>query len=125
MFRAPCFSDDGRFLAFEREKGMGKLGNLQVIASDGGAESPLATANWKGEGAYPSFLPSSQEGDYWLLFAQNRAPDDVKLNPDQLQLWAVSLICSEDAALVTNGEPFWLPLQSAEQSNWRPLFDAR
>lgn len=122
FLRAPSFSPDGGYLAFEQGKGADKTGKLSLMASDGAQEAALSTKEWKGDGAYPTWLPSAEDGESWLVFSQPRSDVDDGRDADHLQLWMLSLRARDGAPPEPAGEPFWLPLQSADEDNRRLLF---
>jgi WD40-like Beta Propeller Repeat len=126
--RAPSFSPDGRFLAFARQKGKGDMTVLAwVDLASSGREPALQgeLANVKARAAMPSWLPSSTERDYWLIFASSRDGPAGKLMPEQAQLWLLGVERQSDDSLRQLGEPFWLPCQDPATSNHRALFAPR
>jgi hypothetical protein len=120
--RAPAYAPDGSAIAFERSKGRDKLGNLWLLSAQGGEPVPTAGESiWKGTGAFPTWLRSSESDTCWLAYSDARAPADEKLAPDQLQLWALAFKLREGDMPLAMGEPFWLPFQSPDDSNRRLL----
>jgi hypothetical protein len=123
LLRAPSYSPDGRFIAFERAKGKDKLGSLWLVPAAGGEARPVASKlAWKGEGVVPTWLPALEADSYWLVFSQDQAPGEAKLPGEQVQLWAVALAIGDQATPEALGEPFWLPFQSSGDSDRRALF---
>jgi WD40-like Beta Propeller Repeat len=125
--RAPSFSPDGRFLAFARQKGKGDMTVLAWVDLASSVEPALQgeLANVKARAAMPSWLPSSAEREYWLIFASSRDGPFGKLMPEQEQLWVLGVERQSDDSLRALGEPFWLPCQDPATSNHRALFAPR
>lgn len=126
--RAPSFSPDGRFVAFTRQKGKGDQSGLAWV--DAQAESAGQAARGellqvKAREALPTWLPSSVEREYWLIFSSSQEGPRGKPAPEQVQLWALGAERLPDDSLQPLGEPFWLPCQDSTTSNRRALFAPR
>jgi hypothetical protein len=74
--RAPSYSPDGAWLAFERRKGPAQNprdGALWLVAADGGTPIGLAAgAGPTGGGSSAAFMPAALPGHAFLLFASER-----------------------------------------------------
>lgn len=125
--RYPSFSHDGRYLVFERGKRRDTEGSLWLLPLDGGEALQLdaqATAMraMKLTGSMPSLLPGGLPEQRWLMFTSDRAPGAQKLTGERQQLWAVALYDDGAGLPSLAGAPFWLPFQSLDDDNRRPLF---
>lgn len=127
--RAPVYSPDGEWVAYERHKGPvneAKDVKLFLVSARGGEPIELhALAHGTKSALAPSFAPAGEPGHVYLLFSAQRAVGSFTPQEGQRQLFAAEL----DLSLAAAGEdpshePFWLPFQQRSNSylsvKWAP-----
>ena len=134
--RAPVYSPDGEWIAYERRMGPageGKDSKLFLVRARGGEPielralahgmKPMDGASW------PAFAPAGEPGHVYLLFSAHRAVGSRMPREGQRQLFAAEL----DLSLAAAGEDpshaaFWLPFQQRSnsylQTRWAPAATA-
>jgi hypothetical protein len=134
--RAPSYSPDGAWLAFERRKGQAQNprdGALWLIAANGGAPIWLAAltagAGPTGGDSSAAFLPAALPGRAFLLFASERSVGTFEPAEGQRQLFAAALNLDQAAAGADpSSAAFWLPFQQRTSSylrvQWAPALAA-
>jgi|GEM_PF-4163981 len=130
--RAPVYSPDGEWIAYERRMGPvgeGKDSKLFLVRARGGDPielRALAHGMKPMDGASsPAFAPAGEPGHVYLLFSSQRTVGSNMPKEGQRQLFAAEL----DLSLAAAGEDpshaaFWLPFQqrsnSYVQTRWAP-----
>jgi len=131
--RAPVYSPDGEWIAYERRmgpSGEGKDSKLFLMRARGGEPIELRALGMKMDSASsPAFAPAGEPGRAYLLFSARRAMGGEMPQEGQRQLFAAEL----DLSLAAAGEDpshtaFWLPFQQRSNSylrtRWAPAVTA-
>ncbi|HTU58198.1 MAG TPA: hypothetical protein VMF89_07185, partial [Polyangiales bacterium] len=134
--RAPAYSPDGEWIAYEQRKGPageGKDSKLFLVRARGGEPielRALAQGMKPMDGpSSPAFAPAGEPGHVYLLFTSHRPVGSIMPKEGQRQLFAAEL----DLSLAAAGEDpshaaFWLPFQQRANSylqvRWAPAATA-